>query len=95
MLIGLLLLLLPVVVYIGTFSFSRRLKSKLCALYRVGAGIIAIAGSSFSVYLAAYSGDQGGIAAYFFQLAVIGFYTLFSVTLLVINYFKKPTNRGD
>ena len=95
MLVGLLLLLLPVVVYIGTFSFSCRLKPKLCILYRVGAGIIAIAGSSFSIYLAAYSGDQGGIAAYFFQLAVIGFYTLFSVTLLVINYLLKPGHRGD
>lgn len=95
MFIGLLLLLLPVVVYIATFSLSCRLKQKLCILYRVGAGIIAMAGTSFSVYLAAYSGDQGGIAAYFFQLAVIGFYALFSVTLLVINYLLKPGHRDD
>ena len=95
MLVGLLLLLLPVVVYIGTFSISCRLKPKLCILYRVGTGIIAISGSSFSVYLAAYSGDQGGIAAYFFQLAVIGFYAFFSVTLLVVNYLLKPHHRDD
>lgn len=95
MLVGLLLLLLPVAVYICTFSFSCRLKPKLRILYRVGAGLIAISGSSFSVYLAAYSGDQGGIAAYFFQLAVIGFYVLFSVTLLVINYLLKTSHRGD
>jgi len=91
MLIGLLLLLLPVVVYIGTFSSSCRLKPKLCTLYRVGAGIIAIAGSSFSVYLAAYSGDRGGIAAYFFQLAVIGFYALFSLALIIINYLRRSS----
>ncbi len=95
MLIGFLLLLLPVVVYIATFSLSCRLKPKLCILYRVDAGIIAIAGSSFSVYLAAYSGDQGGIVAYFFQLVVIGFYALFLVTLLVINYFLKPGYRRE
>lgn len=95
MLIGLLLLLLPVAVYIGTFSFSGRLKPKLCILYRVGAGIVAIAGSSFSLYLAAYSGDQGGIAAYFFQLVVIGSYAFFSVTLLVINYLLKLRHRSD
>ncbi len=89
MLIGLLLLLLPVTVYFLTLPLSRRLRPKLCILYRVGAGIIAIAGSGFSLYLAAYSGDQGGIAAYFLQLAVITLYALFSVTLMVLNYLLK------
>jgi len=75
----------------ATFSLAGRLKPTLCTLYRVAAGIIAIAGSSFSLYLAAYSGDQGGIAAYFFQLAVIGFYALFSIILIIINYLTRPS----
>lgn len=91
MLVGLLLLLLPIAVYFFTFPLSSRLRPKLRIFYRVGAGIIVIAGSSFSLYLAAYSGDQGGIAAYFMQLAVIAFYTLFSVTLIVLNYLAKPS----
>jgi len=84
-----------VVFYIATFSFSNRLEAKLCILYRAGSGIIVFIGGGFSVYLAAYSGDQGGIAAYFFQQVVVGFYALFSVILLVINYLLKPTHKDD
>ncbi|MBQ0719218.1 MAG: hypothetical protein KBT88_12675 [Gammaproteobacteria bacterium] len=90
MLMGLLLLLVPVAFYIGTFSLSRQMRPKLCILYRVGGGIVTLAGGGFSLYLAAYSGDQGGIAAYFFQLAVMAFYALFAVIVVAANYVMKP-----
>ncbi|OUS08035.1 hypothetical protein A9Q90_04850 [Gammaproteobacteria bacterium 54_18_T64] len=90
MLIGLLFLLLPMLVYIATYAPSRRLRARICSLYRLGAGIVAFAGGGFSLYLAAYSGDQGGITAYYFQLLVIGFYALLSAILIAINYLTRP-----
>ena len=87
MLIGLLLLLMPSVVFLITLPISRRFKPNLCMLYRVVGGIIVIAGSAFSYYLAAYTGDQGGIGAFYFQLTVIIVYVLFSVLLIILNYF--------
>lgn len=77
-------------VYIGTFSLSGRLRPVLCVLYRVTGVIVAIGGGGFSFYLAAYSGDQGGIAAYFFQLAVIAFYILLAVLVVVAHYVMQP-----
>ncbi|MDJ0834114.1 MAG: hypothetical protein QNJ69_11365 [Gammaproteobacteria bacterium] len=86
---GLLMLILPAVVYLISIPASNRLKRSLCWLYRILGGIIVLAGSAFSLYLAAYSGDQGGIAAYFFQIAVIVVYAIFSVMLLALNWFMN------
>ena len=71
MIIGLLMLLVPCAVFLATLPVSRKLKPQLHMLYRFVGGVIVIGGSAFSIYLAMYSGDQGGIGAYFFQIAVI------------------------
>ena len=81
------MLLAPVVLFLATLPFTRKLKPELCMFYRIAGGIIVIAGSAFSFYLAAYSGDQGGIGAFYFQLTVITVYVLFSVLLVILNWF--------
>jgi hypothetical protein len=83
---GLLMLLVPNVIFFATLPASRRLKPQLRLLYLIVGGAIVIAGSIFSLYLAAYTGDQGGIGAFFFQIAVIVVYVLFSILLVAINW---------
>ena len=87
MVVGLLMLIAPSVIFLITLPASRRLKPLLRWLYRIVGGVIVIAGSIFSLYLAAYTGDQGGIGAFFFQIAVIVVYVLFSVLLVAIHWF--------
>jgi hypothetical protein len=87
MLIGLLLLLMPSVVFLVTLPISRKFEPKLCMLYRIVGGIIVIPGSALSYYLAAYTGDQGGIGAFYFQLTLIIIYVVFSVLLIILNLF--------
>jgi len=97
MFIGLLMLLFPAAIFLATLPASRRLQPKLRVLYRLGGGIIVIAGSAFSLYLAAYTGDQGGIGAYFFQIAVIFVYVVFSFSLVILNWLsnKRASRRHE
>lgn len=85
MLIATLILLMPVVVYLATFVPARRLKTSLRKLYRLIGAVLVIGGGTTSYYLAAYTGDQGGIAAFYFQLLVMAVYVLFSVGILIAN----------
>jgi len=85
MVIGVLMLVLPGIVFILTLPFSSRLKPRLRQLYRIAGGIIVFLGSSISFYFAFYTGDQGGIAAYFFQITVILTYILFTVVIWIVN----------
>ena len=94
MLIGLLMLLVPIVVFILTLPASRRLRPSLRAVYRFVGGIVVFLGAGVSVYLASYTGDQGGIAAYFFQLAVISVYVALSVSLVILNWLLSA-NRSS
>lgn len=96
-LIGLLLLLGPIVVFTMTLPCSKWLRSPLRKLYLILGGMIVVAGSGTSLYLAMYSGDQGGIAAYFFQIAVISMYLLFSCVLALINWglILKEANKNN
>ena len=55
--------------------------------YRILGGMVVFFGSGTSYYLASYTGDQGGIAAYFFQIGVILAYIVVSVSLVVLNRF--------
>jgi hypothetical protein len=87
MLIGLLMILVPGAVYILTLPLSRRLVPSLRRAYRIVGGLIVFLGSGISFYLASYAGEQGGIAAYFFQKAVIVVYTAFSILLIFLNRF--------
>jgi hypothetical protein len=64
-------------------------------LYRLVGGIIVIAGSAFSLYLAAYTGDQGGIGAYFFQIAVILVYLVFSLSLVILNWLSNKSGSRE
>ena len=85
------MLLVPMALYVATFQIARRLRPGLCRLYRIIGGIIAFGGSLISVYFAPYTGDQGGIAAFYFQIVVIVVYVLFSVALLSANWFIQKT----
>ena len=85
MLIGLMMLLVPIVIYLATFLFARRLRHGLCRLYRIVGGIIVFGGGTVSFYFAAYTGDQGGIAAFYFQIVVILAYVLFVGLILILN----------
>ncbi len=89
MIVGLLMLILPGIVFLTTLPASKRLKPQLRWMYRIVGGAIVIAGSSISLYLAAYTGEQGGIGAFFFQIAVIVAYVLFSVLILAIHWFVR------
>jgi len=89
MIVALLLLLLPSVIYIASYPASRWLEPKVRKVYRALSGVIVFCGSSFSLYLAAYNGDQGGVGAYLFQLAVISAYLVLSLSLIVFNVFYR------
>lgn len=86
MLVGLMLLLVPAVVFVISIPFSNRLQPTLRKVYRIFGGLIVFLGSGFSLYLASYTGDQGGIAAYFFQIAVILLYAALAVFLIILNW---------
>ncbi len=89
MIVGLLMLIVPVIVFLITLPVSNRLKPRLRWLYRFVGGTIVIVGSSFSLYLASYTGDQGGICAFFFQIAVMVAHVLLSVLILAIPWFVR------
>ena len=94
MLIGLLMLFLPIAIYLATFPVARKLNPRLCKLYRIIGGIIVLAGGATSVYFAAYTGDQGGIAAFYFQVSVILVYLSFSILLVTTNWlFRERDGR--
>lgn len=97
MFIGLLMLLFPAAIFLATLPASRRLQPKPRVLYRLVGGFIVIAGSAISLYLAAYTGDQGGIGAYFFQIAVIFVYVVFSFSLVILNWLsnKRASRRHE
>lgn len=89
MLIGWLLLLCPIAVFTVTLPFSRRLKPRLCMVYRIVGGMIVLGGSAISFYFAFYAGDQGGVTAFFFQINVIGVYVFFSVVIVWLNHASR------
>jgi len=89
MIIALLMLLLPSVIYIASYPISRWLEPKIRRVYRALAGVVVFFGSSISLYLAAYNGDQGGVGAYLFQLIVISCYVVLSLSLIVFNIFHR------
>ena len=89
MLNGLLMILAPGAVYVLTLPLSGRLMPSLRKAYRIVGGLVVFLGSGISFYLAWYTGEQGGIAAYFFQKAVILVYTAFSILLVILNWFLR------
>ena len=85
MLIGMSMLLAPIIIFLATYPLSRKLSPRLRLLYRIVGAAVVLAGSGTSYYLAAYTGDQGGIGAFFFQVGVILVYGLFSAVLVIAN----------
>lgn len=94
MLTGLLMLLAPAAVFVVTLPLSGRLKPGLRKAYRILGGLVVFIGSGISVYLASYTGDQGGIAAFFFQMAVILVYAVFSLSLVMLNWILRARESG-
>lgn len=92
MIIGLLMLLGPVVVFAISLRYSRLLRPNLRKVYRMVGGLVVIICSGISFCFAAYTGDQGGIAAYFFQMLVIAVYLVFSMTLVLVNWLFNRNN---
>ena len=95
MLIGLSMILVPIAVFVISLPFSSRLKPGLRVAYRLVGGIVVILGGGVSIYLASYTGDQGGIAAYFFQIGVILVYVTLSISLLILNWILSARGPGD
>lgn len=93
-LIGLLMILVPVAVYILSLPFSGRLMPGLRMAYRIVGALVVFLGGGVSFYLAWYTGEQGGIAAYFFQKAVILVYAAFSILLVVLNWILCARQSG-
>jgi hypothetical protein len=83
---GLLMLVTPGVIFLITFPLSGRLKPGIRKVYRILGGTVVFLGSGISLYLASYTGDQGGIAAYFFQIAVILVYLVLWISLFGLNW---------
>ena len=94
MLIGLLMILVPGAVYVLTIPLSRRLNPSLRKAYRVIGGIVVFLGGGISIYLASYTGDQGGIAAFYFQILVISVYAALSVALVILEWILRAREAG-
>ena len=95
MITGLLMILAPCVAFVLTLPLSNRLHPSLRTIYRFVGGIVVFLGSGVSIYFAAYSGDQGGIAAFFFQIAVIEVYAALSFALVILNWFLRNRASGE
>ena len=87
--VGLLMLIVPGAVFLVTLPLSRKLTPLLRKIYRILGGIVVFGGSAVSLYFAAYTGDQGGIAAYFFQIAVILVYIALSIAVVALHFLVK------
>jgi len=79
----------PCAVYVSTIPLSRQLKPGLRKTYRVIGGIVVFLGGGVSIYFASYSGDQGGIAAFYFQIFVILVYAALSLSLVLLNWILR------
>lgn len=80
------------VLYVLSLTWRRRLTGRLRLFYLILGAIIVLGGSSVSLYFAMYSGEQGGIAAFLFQLFVIATYLIFVIAVVLYQAIK---NRRD
>lgn len=94
MLIGLLMILVPCAVFVLSLPLSKRLKPGLRKMYLVLGGIVVFLGGGVSIYFAAYTGDQGGIAAFYFQILVILVYAALSLLLVIMNWILRAREAG-
>lgn len=94
MLIGLLMILVPVVIYVLSIPLSRRLKPGLRKTYLVVGGMVVFLGGGISIYFASYTGDQGGIAAFYFQILVILAYAALTLSIVIVNWILRAREAG-
>jgi hypothetical protein len=74
----------PFAVFLVTLPFSGKLRPWLRWTYLLAGSFVVICGPAISLYFLMYSGDQGGIAAFFMQAFVIAVYVvLWAVTVVV------------
>jgi hypothetical protein len=90
---GILMLVGPAVLFVLTIPLSGSLGSTLRRVYLILGGIVVLIGSGTSFYFAFYAGDQGGIAAYFFQMGVIGIYALLLVVVVGIGLVRRVKSK--
>lgn len=95
MLMGMLMILAPVVVYVLTFPSSHYLGPGPRIAYRILGGLVVFPGGGITLYLASFTGDQGGIAAYFFQMAVILVYVVISLSLVILDRILRAAESRD
>ena len=88
------MILVPCAVFIVSLPFSARLRPGICKAYRIIGGLVVTLGGAISLYFAAYTGDQGSIGAFFFQSAVILFYAVLSILLVVLNWYLNARDAG-
>ncbi len=91
--IGFMMLIGPSLLFVLTIPVSARLSLGLRRSYLVFGGIIVFIGSGVSIYFASYTGDQGGIAAYFFQSGVIAVYLLLLAVVLGIDFAARVKDK--
>lgn len=89
------MLLVPAIIFLLTLPLSGRLGPGLRTTYRLIGGFVVFVGSGTSLYLASYTGDQGGIAAFFFQIAVILVYVTLSISIVILNRFSSVARSTD
>lgn len=91
--IAILMLTGPAAVYLVTLRRSGRLAPVLRTIYRLLGGLVVFGGSGISLYFAMYTGEQGGIAAYFFQLGVISAYLVLVVLVIGLHLLTTRQKR--
>ena len=87
--------MLPIVVYGSTFVVASKLLPGFCGWYRMIGATLVFGGGGVSVYFAGYTGDQGGIAAFYFQVLVVIVYLLFSGMILIGNGLMQRRLRSN
>jgi len=87
--IGFLMVIGPAAIFVLSIPLSGGLSSGLRRVYLIFGAIIVFIGSGTSFYFASYTGDQGGIAAYFFQMGVIFVYVLLLLAVIGISLAAK------
>jgi hypothetical protein len=86
------MLLGPLVAFLVTLPFSGKLRPGLRWTYLLAGGFVVICGPAISLYFAMYSGDQGGIAAFFMQAFVIAVYVVLCVVTVAIELSLRFRN---
>lgn len=95
MIYGIGLILLPIVLFLASFPLWRKLPTTLKKFYGWTCAVALIGGGFTTIYIASYSGEQGGITAFFFQLGVIFIYLALTAGVLLAVLFRRLSKPPD